>query len=109
MRALPLCLLTLGVLVWPSAVAADPIRISLDARNTEADVLLTVGRDHPVLRDRHEAQDELAASVTLARGDVSGLGAATLSSNVTGHQISGMGQCQPQRRCFHLQTPFAMP
>ena len=96
MRVLPLCLLTIGVTAWPSVAVADPVRIVLDRREATAEVLVVVGSDHTSVEDRKVAGDDLSASVNLSRSNVlvgtaAGTAAATLSSSVTAHQITGMG------------------
>jgi hypothetical protein len=100
MRALPLCLLTIGVALWPCVADADPIRIVLDRREASAQALIAVGTDLTNVLERKVASDDLSASVNLSRGDISGTAAATLSSSVAAHQIAGMGTMSARASVF---------
>jgi PEP-CTERM motif len=91
MRIALLCLLTLSSAAWPSVAGADPIRITLDRREAQSNVLVGVGPDFREARDRKLAANDLATSASVLVGDVSGTAAATLSSSWTDHQISGLG------------------
>jgi hypothetical protein len=96
MQSLPLCLLTIGVAVWPSVAVADPIRIVQDLREANTGVLVQVGPDHVSVTDRKVAGDDLSASVDQSLtnpevGRASGSAAATLSSKVTANRITGTG------------------
>jgi PEP-CTERM motif len=91
MRYVLVLLLTVSSAAWPAVAAADPFRITFDARETSANVLVVVGRELTNVQHAQFASDELAASTNVTRGDVSGTAAATLSTRVTDHSISGAG------------------
>jgi len=91
MRALPLCLVTIGVSAWSIVASADPIRVFQDARIAATDALIVLHNHPTTVADRDDAADDLAASISLSVGDIFATGAATLSSSVMSHQASGAG------------------
>src|SRR4051794_30170218 len=91
MRALPLCVLTIGVALSPRAALADPIRIVQDLRAVLVDAIVFDPGATDVLR-RTVGGDHLSTSANVVRGQTRASAFATLTSTVTGFGVFGSGQ-----------------
>jgi hypothetical protein len=91
MRALPVWLLTIGVVGWPCVAEADPIRIVQDLRRVLTDAIVFDPDATDVLR-QDSAGDALSTSSNVVRGQTRASAFATLTSSVTRQGIFGSGQ-----------------